>query len=449
MPTVTPTGPARQHRSRVTRVERVKIAAEQAHPALPRPAGTAAARAERRSASGGGPSGAAAGRGSWYYAKDVSALSPEDADLRKLRRHVRYADREVLWQHSTLERVRKCGRVTHTDAGDVAVKVNGDVAHYAGLTTCGSVWACPVCSAKIRNHRGDEIAEGAARWIDELGGSAYMVTFTVPHDLVDALKPLFDTVANGFRSVISGRAWQTEKERLGVAGTIRSMEVTHGENGWHPHLHVLVFFDDVLTAEDFAWLRLRWYERWSRFITRAGYRAPSFEHGLDMRPVRTGEEAGRYIAKVQDGGHLGNELTRADLKEGRSGSRTPFEVLDDFRWTGDLEDLEVWQEYEKATKGRQCITWSQGLRALLLPDDQGQDKTDEEIAAEEIGGETVAMLPADTWAGVRKVPGLPAAVLDAAESGGYEAITSLLHPFGLAPAPPDRPADIVGPPLRE
>jgi len=321
----------------------------------------------------------------------------------------------------------------------VAVKVNDEVAHYSGLTSCGSIWACPVCSAKIRNHRGDEIARGAARWIEELGNSAYMVTFTVPHDLVDALVPLFDTVANGFRAVISGRAWLGEKKRVGIAGTIRSMEVTHGDNGWHPHLHVLVFFDGELTAEDFAWLRLRWYERWSRFITRAGYRAPSFEHGLDMRPVITAEEAGKYIAKVQDGGHLGNELTRADLKEGRNGSRTPMEVLDDFRWTGDLDDLDVWQEYERATKGRQCITWSKGLRAVLLPDEEDQEMTDDEIATEEVGGDTVAVFDAETWDGIRKIPGLSAAVLDAAESGGLSAIRDLLAPFHLAPkSPPER-----------
>ena len=77
------------------------------------------------------------------------------------------------------------------------------------------------------------------------------------------------------------------------------------------------------------------------------------------------EEAGPYIAKTQDGGAVGNEMARADLKQGRDGHRTPFEILDDFRWTGDLEDLALWHEYERATKGQQAITWSKGLRQML------------------------------------------------------------------------------------
>ena len=36
----------------------------------------------------------------------------------------------------------------------------------------------------------------------------------------------------------------------------------------------------------------------------------------------------------------------------------------------------MWREYERATKGRQAITWSKGLRQLLAM----ADRTDEEIA---------------------------------------------------------------------
>jgi hypothetical protein len=62
---------------------------------------------------------------------------------------------------------------------------------------------------------------------------------------------------------------------------------------------------------------------------------------------------------------VGNEMARADLKQGRAGARAPVEVLDDFRWTGGTDDLLVWREYERATKGRQAITWSKALHQLL------------------------------------------------------------------------------------
>lgn len=106
-------------------------------------------------------------------------------------------------------------------------------------------------------------------------------------------------------------------------------------------------------------------------------------------------------------------MARADLKQGRAGGRTPFEVLDDFRWTGDTDDLIVWREYERATKGRQAITWSKGLRQLLT----AADRTDEEIAVEEIGGEDLAVIHGDDWRHIVRVPGLAALILDHVERG--------------------------------
>jgi hypothetical protein len=79
---------------------------------------------------------------------------------------------------------------------------------------------------------------------------------------------------------------------------------------------------------------------------------PHGQHGVNITRCASAEDAGQYIAKTQDGQAVGNEMARADLKHGRVGGRTPFEILDDFRWTGDNDDLIVWREYERATKPR-------------------------------------------------------------------------------------------------
>ena len=151
-------------------------------------------------------------------------------------------------------------------------------------------------------------------------------------------------------------------------------------------------------------------------------------------------EAGAYIAKTQDGRSPGNELARADLKQGRDGSRTPFEILDDFRWTGyagteeDPGDLRLWHEYELATKGHRCITWSHGLRKILAV----EERSDEEIAADDVGGQDIACIGPEVWRRIVAVPGLDSAVLDAAESGGLDGMNALLarHGIGRAHAPP-------------
>jgi hypothetical protein len=177
-------------------------------------------------------------------------------------------------------------------------------------------------------------------------------------------------------------------------------------------------------------------EKWARWITGQGYRLPHAVHGVDVMVCSSAREAALYVAKTDDGRSVGNEMARGDLKSAREGSRTPFEILDDFRWTGDLEDLALWNEYEEATKGNQRITWSKGLRKLLLGDEE--EKTDEELAEEEVGGEDVCMIPADVWAEVVKVPGLDAALLDVIERSGLAGVNKLLarHGLGQALGPP-------------
>jgi hypothetical protein len=374
----------------------------------------------------------------WHNAKHVSGeFLDATADTRVTRRHVRYAQRQVLWGESTIERVRKCGRTPVAD-GNVLVRINGGVSHYTGLATCGSIWACPCCSAKIRNRRAEDISAATARW-DVAGNAVYMATFTAPHDLGMKLAPLLSVIADGFRAVISGRPWIKIKKRLGVVGTIRSMEITHGEHGWHPHLHVLVYVEGQLGAQGLADLVLYLRERWAKFIVAAGYRVPHEDHGVRVDRCIAATEAGAYIAKTQDGRSVGNEVARGDLKQGRQGGRTPIEILDDFRWTGDADDLWLWHEYERATKGRQCITWSKGLRQLLDVEDE---QTDEEIAAEEVGGDDIALIPGETWRVITWIPGMPAGILDASEKAGLDGINDLLGRHGIAPVEP--PPTMIG-----
>jgi hypothetical protein len=101
------------------------------------------------------------------------------------------------------------------------------------------------------------------------------------------------------------------------------------------------------------------------------------QYGVTWTPVTSAAEAAEYVVKLQDGRDPGLEVARGDLKAGRLGSVTPFEILDYFARTGDADALELWNRYEVVSKHRQCITWSKGLRRRLLPDEE-DELTDEE-----------------------------------------------------------------------
>jgi hypothetical protein len=58
---------------------------------------------------------------------------------------------------------------------------------------------------------------------------------------------------------------------------------------------------------------------------------------------------------------------------------------------------------------------------------------DDEVAAAEIGGQDLAVIHGDTWREIIRVPGLPAYILDQAETG-IAAVNAVLDRYGIGPA---------------
>ena len=91
---------------------------------------------------------------------------------------------------------------------------------------------------------------------------------------------------------------------MGVVHKVRSFEVTYGDNGWHPHFHILMFNKYILVSAD---LRKNLSELWIKACVRAGLSAPSMKHGLDLRD---GEYASEYVSKWG----IEHELTKGHIK---------------------------------------------------------------------------------------------------------------------------------------
>ncbi|MFL5482869.1 MAG: hypothetical protein ACJ8AK_11835 [Gemmatimonadaceae bacterium] len=292
-------------------------------------------------------------------------------------------------------------------------------AHFGNVQCCGSVHACPVCAAKIRQQRANEIDVAASGHI-AAGGDIVFQTFTLPHDFGDELARLLEAVANAFRKVIGGRGYEADKREYSIVGTIRASETTFGSAGAHPHLHVLLFCDRRLSAPEVKTLNERLFARWLSAIESFGYRAPLIGLCPIERVTRRG--VGEYVQKMamtdDTNRRIGMEMTRHDLKGTRRQGRTPFQVLRDFLASGDCADLELWREWERASKGTRSLTWSKGLKARYSV----KEATDEELAAERVGGELVAELTVDQWNLVKGEQHGPLAVLEAAEESGADGV---------------------------
>jgi hypothetical protein len=323
----------------------------------------------------------------------------------------------------TPQRQRNCGAAPVGD--QVEIRIKDGSAYYCGLETCGNVWLCPVCSAKIHHRRAAELRDALTTWTGE-GHSASLVTITVPHDLDDPLSRLVDTQRDAWQHVTQGAAWQRLKRRLGIAGHIIALEFTWGdENGWHPHHHVLLVHDQDLDAAAITKLHAHIHMRLATACHKHGLRKPDQLHAVRIDPNVSATAAGAYIAKGGDWTPA-EELTRGDLKTSRTGSRAPFQILADYYQTGDSRDHDLWREYARVTRGLAAVRWSRSLRLAMLGPCVEPDRTDKELASEDVNGELVTLLSIEVWSGTR-LAGLDHAVLVAAECGGLEAVNALIQ----------------------
>ena len=361
------------------------------------------------------------------------SVLPDDVSgtaMRLTRQEARYRLRAYLRRVTIHKRLKSCGLPL---GSSLTVRLKGSVHHYAGMSTCGSGWVCPVCAAKIRYYRADEVSRAIVAALQQ-GMGALFVTRTIPHSAEDRLGVTLNLLAEGRRYVANQRSIKNSRKNAAYLGGIAAKEITYGLHGYHPHSHDLEFYEFKLTLADFAALSSGYYECLNKFYRLNGFEGLSRQYGVRVEHIDMDTTAlARYIAKVQEGTdirlHTAHELTRSDLKRGRVGSLMPFDLVSEFFATGDMDLLDLWHEYERETVYKSVIRFTKGLRCHLLGTEP--ELTDEEVAALKIGGSDVVRFSAWFYHKIARVPGLEGRVLTALDTGGFAALVELLTVYHL------------------
>lgn len=358
-----------------------------------------------------------------------SYLLPAAVTGRMDRREARYMLRSSLRRVTGNKRLRSCG----LPFGDMTIRSRDTIHHFSGMSTCGNGWICPVCAAKIRYYRADEVSRAVVAAFEQ-GMSALFVTRTIPHSAEDRLGVTLHLLGEGRRYVTNQKGVKDVRQAAEYMGSIAAKEITYGMSGFHPHSHDIEFFKHELSFEHFTALSGVYYDYLSRFYAGHGFHGLSRRYGVRVDQIQFGSAAlASYIAKVQEGTNIrlrtAQELTRADLKQGRTGSLMPFDIIHAFFETGDMALLDRWHEYERETVYKSVIRFTAGLRAHLLP--QEPEQTDEEAATVEVGGEDVVRFAGWFYRKLAKVPGLEGKVLTALDTGGFGTLVELLTVYRL------------------
>ena len=320
------------------------------------------------------------------------------SSLRKFTTRLRNRARKF----ATSKTVASCGH--HRTHGDVTVLRGEDGrASLGGLRTCQNVWACPTCYSKRIAEAGTAIQRGVVE-AQKSGHAFSLLTLTCSHAWADDPGVVRRGLLKAWGDLQRRAGWR----RLRVVDHARRVELTFGQNGWHPHIHVLVVHlrelseDERIDAEGALW------EAWHAAVVRQlgpGH-APSAKHGLDLRRSRKHD----YLAK------LGLELTDVIGKKGK-GSLTPLQVLSK-ACDGDARMQTVWQQFCKAMKGCRMLEFRRES-----PYFKTAEKAVERELAERPEQTPIATIAASDWDAARSHRDVHWRLLEAAEGGGMDGVS--------------------------
>lgn len=337
----------------------------------------------------------------------------------------------TLADYNNLPRVVKCHSVRIQPTVDIKKNPDHDRAFYSGLAVCGSVWDCPVCSARILEKRREEIAL-AVNWAYDNGYKVVMVTLTTPHYAYQTCEDLLTRFSKALTYLKTGVTWQNFKKANAWQGSIRGLETLYGANGWHNHTHELWIVSKSCDSQE---LKTKVLDRWYRACDRLGLipkakKKAFMDHSVD---VIDNASASDYLAKHDDKKNLkwgvDKELTKP-LSKASKELLHPFQLAD-MNSQGIKKAGDLFAEYSKAFKGKSAVFWSRGLKQKVGI----VDKEDEELAkqdTEEI--DVLISLEFHAWEVVKEQKAR-ALLLDYAELGGADKVEEWLrrHKRGSVP----------------
>lgn len=318
--------------------------------------------------------------------------------------------------HNHVRRLLPNERVSHCmcacgSGGVEVLQSPSKIASYAGLQVCGSVWTCPICSTKIAEERRRELNR-SLEWGRGQGYKPVLLTLTMRHSIGHTLYDSLKSLKTAKQRFHQSRAWRGVKRCL--EGHITATEVTHGQNGWHPHFHMLLFLSTA-NEEEALLLVESARKAWQAALQNVGYGCN--QHAYHVQGAAS---AGDYVGKWGPA----EEMTLSNTKEAKRSGKglSPWQLLAQSA-TGHKQSGALFIEYARVFKGSRQLVWSPGLKERIGI----EEVEDLEVAAVPEAGpvELVTTIERSLW---RKIVqhGLRAQVLEVLEDQGPAALNEYL-----------------------
>jgi len=288
---------------------------------------------------------------------------------------------------------------------------------FNGVANCGGYWRCPVCALKISEHK-KELLSGLIDAHKDKNLSIGFLTLTVRHSKFDTLKKSLHKITDNYRRFQRSRFYQENKS---IIGQVKTLEITYSDdNGWHPHLHILYFYDnaDDNKIEKF---QKEFIKRWVSFRDNN-----SLIKGQNQKMLST--DNSDYLAKYD----ITMEMTKGQIKSSKG--LTPFTALAKLACNDYADEFEkrrlygIYSHYVEETQGKHFVNISNSLRHEYSQFMEEFNKTDDDIVNEVTIDEVLLKVSLPIWKKICKND-LQPLVLNKYKENGLEGVYNLLTYF--------------------
>lgn len=293
---------------------------------------------------------------------------------------LRNAINKSNYYHYKLKLLANC--MTYSDAHrGVQVISNGTSTRILGPRPCKHSWACPECTARQMAKYSKRIAAGIEA-LQKENLVPFMMTLTVFHTIQQDCEVTYNILRKAWELMDKQKTWKRKKKdgtyylncgewcrfynEFNCKHTVKTLEITYGKHGWHPHIHMLIWVHKSKLQEVAKWEE-KLQELWRQcedkaakmLLTERQYEIRKF---LISKPTREDyAHEGLFISKETDGkikawssafylcGWGGNnELTGLQMKEAHGNNLTPFQMLErayDLRYCDPYESQRLLEKY--------------------------------------------------------------------------------------------------------
>lgn len=295
----------------------------------------------------------------------MNPISVTSSDYFKLRLHesisLKFAMRDtvknIISGVGELRRISNCGNISKGALPVFSFGVDGNPFFVA--ENCESS-SCPYCALRLGAERLRNLEDAINSFHDKFPfGCVVMMVLTFSHKAGNALADIGVRFRKAKELFFRECKVRHILRSLGYVGRVIAPETTWSElNGFHPHEHILFFFESAADSEiDSA--RYLLFPYWEKACSRMNI-LTSAERFYFRKQIS--KYLKDYITKCA------REVTLSDCKKGFSGRVThfsPFQLVAAFMQTGNTVFPEKFIEYALYSKGLKSYNWSRGLAETL------------------------------------------------------------------------------------